>query len=118
MITPVKAEDIYGLNTVQLAGRVLRVTDAGDSKLVALRYGPRRELNEDTSQFVNMVIFRVPNSRSEILEGINIDDAIAVVGRVSSFYLSTGEGRMTSRELETEIVAIQVRRVRPIVSAA
>lgn len=103
----VKGSDLFGMNSCQLLGRVIRISKAGNSFLVMLQYGPARESSDESTQFVNMVEFRVPQEREFIMQGVEQGSVITCYGRVNSPQLAGMHN--TLRDMETEIVIERIR---------
>lgn len=100
------------MNAVQIAGVIESLEQAGQSKLMVVRYGRKTEIREDLSvQNTNEVLVRIPRS---ILRGEHRAEieSLRVGERVVAYCRAQGVWRRShSRSgLSTEIVASRVSR--------
>ncbi len=95
----------FGANTCQVGGIVVKTEKVGQSVLLYVRYGKRRENTGQSTQFVNMAVVRVPPTKFGFLADVEIGSCIFVLGRVDSIIDETASGV----EVMTQIVPASIR---------
>ena len=93
------------MNSFQVCGRIVQISEQKRSKLMIVRYGRQRQLDQSKKhEFINAAVIRIPNPIYE-MAGVEFKEGeiIEVVGQLQGSIMRGSETRVVNELVATKI---------------